>query len=345
MKFRFVNRAPIALCIAVLALLSFGPRAARAQDFYKGKTVTIFVGFEPGASYDFYGRLLGRHLGKHLPGNPTVIVSSMPGAGGLRAANHLYAVAPRDGTAIGIVTLSLWLEEVLGNSAVKYKTDQFNWIGRVSDVVGVIMTWNTSKSKVAADLRTHEIPIATTGPGSTTYGYSLLLNAFANTRFKIVSGYQGSAPSMLAMERGEVEAATTDWNLLRTGKADWLRDKTVNVLLLHSGKRLAELPDVPAAAEMADTPEGKEILTLYASGQDIVGRSFLAPPGLPAARVAELRAAFDATMKDPELKAEIMTAGADFNPLTGVELQQRLTDLGKTSPAVLARMKEVLSAP
>ena len=115
--------------------------------------------------------------------------------------------------------------------------------------------------------------------------------------------------------------------------------------LSHALKRLAELPDVPAAAEIADTPEGKEILTLYASGQDIVGRSFLAPPGLPAARVAELRAAFDATMKDPELKAEIMTAGADFNPLTGVELQQRLTDLGKTSPAVLARMKDVLSAP
>jgi tripartite-type tricarboxylate transporter receptor subunit TctC len=330
--------------MAFSALSAFGPRTVSAQEFYKGRTVTIFVGFEPGASYDFYGRLLARHIGKHLPGSPTVIVSSMPGAGGLRAANHLFAVAPRDGTAIGIVTLSLWLEEVLGNPAVKYKTEEFNWIGRVSDVVGVIMTWNTSKTKVASDLRTREIPIATTGPGSTTYGYSLLLNAFASTRFKIVSGYQGSAPSMLAMERGEVEAATTDWNLLRTGKADWLREKTVNVLLLHSSKRLAELPDVPAAAEMAETSEGRQILTLYASGQDIVGRSFLAPPGLPAARVAELRAAFDATMIDPDLKSEITTAGADFNPLTGVELQQRLTELGKTPPTLLARMKGVLAA-
>lgn len=337
-------RTAFFLCVTALTMLSFGHREARAQEFYKGKTVTVFVGFEPGASYDFYGRLLARHIGKHLPGNPTVIVSSMPGAGGLRAANHLFAVAPRDGTAIGIVTLSLWLEEVLGNSAVKYKTDQFNWIGRVSDVVGVIMTWNTSKVKIASDLRLHEVPIATTGPGSTTYGYSLLLNAFANTRFKIVSGYQGSAPSMLAMERGEVEAATTDWNLLRTGKADWLRDKTVNVLLLHSSKRLAELPDVPAAAEMAETSEGRQILTLYASGQDIVGRSFIAPPGLPASRLAELRAAFDAAMNDPELKAEIATAGADFNPMTGVDLQQRLTELGNTSPALLTRMKEVLSA-
>lgn len=344
MKTWFGGRTPFAILIAALALLTLGPSAGSAQEFYKGKTVTVFVGFEPGASYDFYGRLLARHIGKHLPGNPTVIVSSMPGAGGLRAANHLFAVAPRDGTAIGIVTLSLWLEEVLGNPAVKYKTEEYNWIGRVSDVVGVIMSWNTSKTKIASDLRMHEIPIATTGPGSTTYGYSLLLNAFANTRFKIVSGYQGSAPSMLAMERGEVEAATTDWNLLRTGKSDWLRDKTVNVLLLHSGKRLAELPDVPAAAEMAETPEGRQILTLYASGQDIVGRSFLAPPGLPPARVAELRAAFDAAMNDPELKAEIATAGADFNPLTGVELQQRLTELGKSPPALLARMKEVLSA-
>ena len=338
------RRAASALLVIALAMSSARPIAASAQEFYKGKTLTIFVGFEPGASYDFYGRLLSRHIGKHLPGNPTVIVSSMPGAGGLRAANHLFTIAPRDGTAIGIVTLSLWLEEVLGNPAVRYKTEQFNWVGRISDVVGVIMTWNTSNVKSAADLSRREIPIATTGPGSMTYGYSMLLNAFADSRFKIVAGYQGSAPSLLAMERGEVEAATTDWNLLRTGKADWLRDKTVNVLLLHSSKRLAELPDVPAAAEIAKTDEGKQILTLYASGQDIVGRSFLAPPGLPPIRIAELRAAFDAAMNDPELKAEIATSGADLNPLTGAELQQRLMELSKTPPALLARMKEVLSA-
>lgn len=345
MKEAIFSRIGLALSCALAFALVITPRAVQAQEFYKGKTITIFVGFEPGASYDFYGRLLGRHIGKHLPGNPTVIVSSMPGAGGLRAANHLFALAPRDGTAIGIVTLSIWLEEVLGNPAVKYKTDQFNWIGRVADVVGVIMTWNTSSVKTAADLRSREVPIATTGPGSTTYGYSLLLNEFAKTRFKIVSGYQGSAPSLLAMERGEVEAATTDWNLLRTGKSDWLRDKTVHVLLLHSGKRLKDLPDVPAAGEIAETAEGRQILDLYASGQDIVGRSFLAPPGLPAERVKELRAAFDAAMKDPELKAEIETAKADFNPLTGTELQQRLSELAKTSPAILARMKAVLANP
>jgi tripartite-type tricarboxylate transporter receptor subunit TctC len=272
-----------------------------------------------------------------------VVVSSMPGAGGLRAANYLFAAAPRDGTAIGIVTLSLWLEEVLGNPSVKYKTSQFNWIGRASDVVGVVMSWNTSPVKVAADLKTHETPLATTGPGSTTYGFSVLLNALAGTRFKIVSGYQGSAPSMLAMERGEVEAATTDWNLLRTGRGDWLRDGKVNLLMLHSNVRLKTFPNVPYAAELGETPEGKQVLSLYASGQDIVGRSFLAPPGLPPARVAELRHAFDQAMADPELKAEIDTAQADFNPLSGAELQQRLADLGQTSPALLARMKGLLA--
>jgi len=333
----------IVVCLAVLAALGVGPRAAGAQEFYKGKIVTVYVGFDPGASYDFYGRLLAQHIGKYLPGKPTVVVSSMPGAGGLRAANYLYAAAPRDGTAIGIVTLSLWLEEALGNPSVKYKTDQFNWIGRVSDVVGVVMSWNTSKTKTAADLTTREIPLATTGPGSTTYGFSLLLNTFANTRFKIISGYQGSAPSMLAMERGEVEAATTDWNLLRTSRADWLRDKKVNVLLLHANKRLKELPDAPYAAELAVSPEGRQILSLYASGQDIVGRSFLAPPSLPAARVAELRSAFDAAMSDPELKADIDAARADFNPLTGTEIQQQLSVLDKTPPAILARMKAALA--
>jgi tripartite-type tricarboxylate transporter receptor subunit TctC len=145
------------------------------------------------------------------------------------------------------------------------------------------------------------------------------------------------------MERGEVEAATTDWNLLRTAKSDWLRDKSVNVLLLHSGKRLTALPDVPAAVEVAETQEGQDIIRLYTSGQDIVGRSFLAPPTLPKARVDELRAAFELAMKDPDLLAEIKTANADYNPLTGLELQKQLADLDQTQPSLLARMKQVLS--
>lgn len=333
-------------CVAGLtgaALISSSVPDAAAQDYYKGKTLTIYIGFEPGGSYDYYGRLLARHIGKHLPGAPTVVASSMPGAGGLRAANYLFAAAPKDGTAIGIVTQTLPLEELLGNAAVKYKTVDFNWIGRVTDVAGIMMSWHTSQSKTPADLARRETPIATTGPGSVTFGFPVLLNALGNTRFKVVSGYQGAAAGMLAMERGETEASTTDWNTLRTAKADWLRDKKVNLLMLYAGSRIKERPEVPYAAEFATNADGRQILALYASGQDVIGRSFLAPPAMPAARVAELRQAFNRAMADLELKAEIDKSTADFNPVAGEVLQQQVAALTKAPPALVSRMKELLT--
>ena len=339
---RRTGRATAAI---VATLCAIDLPVASAQDHYKGKTVTVFVGFEPGGSYDFYGRLLARHIGKHLPGTPTVVASSMPGAGGIRAANHLFSAAPKDGTAIGIVTQTLSLEELLGNAAVRYKADQFTWIGRVTDVVGIMMSWHTSPTRTPADLTKRETPIATTGPGSVTYGFPKLLNGLGSTRFKIVSGYQGAAGGMLAMERGETEAATTDWNTLRTAKADWLKDKKVNLLMVYAGSRAKDLPEVPAPAEFASTAEGKQILTVYASGQDVIGRAFLAPPALPAERTAELRKAFDAAMADPELKAEIDRSTADFNPMPGAELQKRVVELANVPPVLVAKMKTMLSAP
>ncbi len=330
--------------LAVTASLACAAPVALAQDFYKGKTLTIYIGFEPGGSYDYYGRLLARHLGRHLPGTPTVIASSMPGAGGLRAANYLFAAAPKDGTAIGIVSQALVQEEALLNAAVQFKSAQFNWIGRATDVVGIMMSWHTSQTRTPADLTRRETTIATTGPGSTTFGFPMLTNAFGDTRFKIISGYQGAASGMLAMERGETDASTTDWNTLRTSKADWLRDKKVNLLMVYAGSRSKDLPDVPAASEFSKTAEGREILTYYASGQDVIGRAFLAPPSIPADRVSELRKAFDAAMADAELKAEIDRSTADFNPMSGAELQKQVAALANVPPALISRMKDALSA-
>lgn len=315
---------------------------AFAQEFYRGKTVNIFIGFAAGGSYDYYGHLLARHLGRHLPGNPNVVANSMPGAGSLRAANHLFAVAPKDGTALAIVTQTLPLEEVLGNPGVKYRSSEFNWIGRATNVVDIVMTWHTSKTRNVEDLRRIETPIATTGGGSPTDGFPRLLNALGGTKFRMVSGYQGSAAGMLAMERGETDASSTSWGTLQFNKGEWLRDKRVNLLLFYMGERIAQGPDVPAAGELGLTEEGRQILKLYASGAD-VGRSFIAPPGVPAERVAELRRAFDRTMADPALRDEVKKANTDLAPLPGEVMQTMVEDILRSPSALVDRMKNILS--
>jgi tripartite-type tricarboxylate transporter receptor subunit TctC len=315
---------------------------AAAQEFFRGKTVNIYIGFGAGGSYDFYGHLMARHLGKHLPGNPVVVANSMPGAGSLRAANFLFTVAPKDGTALGIVTQTLPLEEVLGNPGAKYRSAEFNWIGRVTNVADIVMTWHTSKTRNIDDLRRIETPIATTGPGSPTDGFPRLLNALAGTKFKLVSGYQGSTAGMLAMERGETDASSTSWGTLTSRRSDWLRDKRVNLLLFYMGERFPEAPDVPAAGEMGLTEEGRQILKLYASGADI-GRSFIAPPGVAAERVAELRRAFDLAVADPALREEIRKANADLEPLSGAAMQKMVEDILKSPPALVERMKNIIA--
>ena len=329
----------------LLAALGAMQNDARAQqEFYRGKTVNLYIGFAPGGSYDYYGRLVARHIGKHLPGAPTVVPNSMPGAGSLRAANFLYTVAPKDGTALGIVTQTLPLEEALGNQGAKYKANEFAWIGRVTDVSDVAIGWHTAKAKTAADLRTIESVMANTGPGSTTYGFPKLLNALAGTKFILVRGYPGSTQAMLAMEQGEADSASTSWNTLRTSKASWVRDKQVNVLVMYTSARIKALPDAPAAPELATSEEGRRILAYYASSADI-GRSFIAPPGLSPERLNDLRTAFDRTMQDPELKAEIDKTNSDLEPMSGAELQKVVKEITEFPPALVARMEAILTAP
>lgn len=338
-KSPFARLRSTALAIAA-ATICVAPAAA--QEFFRGKTVNIYIGFGAGGSYDFYGHLMARHLGKHLPGNPVIVANSMPGAGSLRAANFLFTVAPKDGTALGIVTQTLPLEEVLGNPGAKYRSAEFNWIGRVTNVADIVMTWHTSKTRNIDDLRRIETPIATTGPGSPTDGFPRLLNALAGTKFKLVSGYQGSTAGMLAMERGETDAASTSWGTLKSRRSDWLRDKRVNLLLFYMGERIAEAPDVPAAGEMGLTEEGRQILKLYASGADI-GRSFIAPPGVPAERVAELRRAFDLAVADPALREEVRKSNADLEPLSGAAMQKMVESILKSPPALVERMKSIIA--
>jgi tripartite-type tricarboxylate transporter receptor subunit TctC len=312
------------LTIATLAvILAMLPRAGSAQSadpFFKGKTINIYIGFGPGGTYDYYGRLVARFLGRHIPGEPSVVAQSMPGSGSLRAANFLFGAAPKDGTALGVITQTTALEDALRSPGAKFKAAEFNWIGRMTAILEVHFTWKTSKGKTIEDARQHEIPVAGTGAGSPSEGYPKLLNAFAGTKFKIVSGYPSSTAGMLAMERGEVDGALTSWNTLKRTRQQWLQNRDINVLVQYGPKRHADMPNIPTVLEIAKTPEGRAALAFYISGAEL-GRSLAAPPGLPPDRVKILRAAFDAMLKDREFLAEIEKSGQEFYPASGEQVQ------------------------
>ncbi len=335
------TRTVAAAALTLAALMPVTAQAQSPEQFYRGKTVNIYIGFAPGGSYVYYGRLLSRHMGKHLPGQPTVVAQSMPGAGSFKAANYVYNVAPKDGTGMGIVSQTMALEEALGTPGIQYKSAEFNWIGRVTNIIEITLVWETSKAKTVQDAMKNDIPVASTGPGSPSMGYPLLVNAVSGTRFKIITGYPGSNDGMLAMERGEVDGALTSWNTIKVSKQHWLQDKKINILIQYAYERSPELPNVPTVVEMGKTDADRQMLSFYASGGEI-GRSFLATPGIPADRVKVMRAAFDATMQDPDFKAEIAKSNSEFNPLPGDQVQQLIANMAKAPPAMIARMAEVL---
>ena len=330
--------------VVVGAALLFGStvasHAAEAEAYYRGKTVIVYIGFAPGGSYDYFGRLVARHLGKHLPGNPTVIAESMPGAGSFSAANYLYARAPRDGTALGIVSQTVAIEEALGTSGVQYKVSQFNWIGRATSVNEVSLTFHSSNTQTIRDAIAHETTMASTGAGSPSETYLKLLNAVAATKFKLVGPYPASNDAMLAMERGEVDGAFTSYNTLKVSRQDWLRDKKINILVQY-GERSADLPDVPYAVDLAKTEADRQLLAFYVSSEQI-GRAFLAPPETPADRIAILRKAYDETMWDAQLLAEIDQSHSEFSPLSGDKLQRLVASTADVPPAIVARIRGII---
>jgi tripartite-type tricarboxylate transporter receptor subunit TctC len=325
--------------LAVAALSS--PSVAQPDFSYAGKTINLYIGFAPGGSYDFYGRLVARYMGKHLPGNPTIIAQNMPGAGSLLAANYLYKVAPKDGTALGVLTQSIAVEEALKTPGVQYRSAEFNWIGRMTAILEVTLTAPKSKVRTIEDARRVETPVAGTGPGSPSEGYPKLLNALAGTKFKIISGYPGSTQGMMAAEAGEVDGALTSWNTLKRMKAAWLANREIGLLVQYALARHPDMPDVPTVVELGKTDEAKQILTFYASGAE-VGRSLAAPPGVPPERVRLLRAAFDAMLKDPEFLGEVEKTKLEFQPASGEELERLIHNTANAPPQLIEKMQLIL---
>jgi tripartite-type tricarboxylate transporter receptor subunit TctC len=325
-----------ALLLILLAATLAGPAHGQATI---DKPVTIYVAGTAGGGIDLYARLLARHLGRHIAGQPNVTVQVMPGAGGIRAAAYLATQAPRDGTAITTFAGGPVLEPLIGGRNPGYSMNDFTWIGAITKDVALCLAWGASPFKTIDDVRQREMVVAGTGAGSETDTWPIILNDVLGTRFKVVTGYLGSQETIMAVERGEAHGRCVfSLSALKTAKPDWLRDGKINLLLQIALRKSAELPDVPLLSDLLTNDDDRAMIALLA-GPTGMARSFAAPPGLPVDKAALLRRAFDATMKDDAFLAEAGKMQADVAPTTGEEVQQIVMRMYDTPRPVVERLK------
>lgn len=313
-------------------------------SFYRGKTVTINVGYTAGGGYDVYARLLARHIGRHIPGNPTVIVQNQPGAGSILAANTLFNTAPKDGTVMATFGRGLPAEELLGVEGVQYKSAQFSWIGSMNEEVSVCVSKADSPVKTFRDAFTTPLKIGGIGPGSDTDFFPKFLNGLLGTKFDIAAGYPGGNDINVAMERGEVQGRCGwSWTSVTTGRPQWLQEpRYINILVQMSLNKHPDLPDVPLVTEFAQNEEQRQLMRVVFSRQ-AMGRPFAAPPGIPPDRLAALRYAFDQAVRDPALLAEAARSGdAEINPVSGAEISTIVGEVLATPAGQVQRLKEIL---
>ena len=329
----------VATSLGLAAGVLLSENAAWAQDeFYKGKRIDVYVGSDVGGAYDGYARLVARHMGKHIPGNPGAIVKNMPGAGGMRLANYISTLARPDGTEIAILNQGVVMSQALNEAGVQYDARRLNWIGSTHSSVNVAFAWHTAPVKTIQDAQKHELIVGTTGAGSATSFYPELMNQFLGTKFKVIGGYKGNNDMFIAIERGEVNGrGAYNWANLRD-QTDWVRDKKVNVLVQMGADRAPDLPDVPLMHELAKDAADREVLE-FVSLSPAMGRPFAAPPELPSERLAILRAAFNATMKDPDFLAEAATAKLEIDPMPGEKLAEIAERTLRVSPDTVRRAK------
>jgi tripartite-type tricarboxylate transporter receptor subunit TctC len=331
------------LSAAALAVLG-GATVAHAQTpeaFYKGKQVRLTIASGSGGGYDTYGRVLARWMPNHVPGKPTFVVQNMDGAGGLKATNYTYAVAPKDGTAFTATYNALTIEPLIGGHGVEYDPLKFNWIGSMGKQQQICTTWHTSPIKTIEDAKTREIVVSSTGATGNSSTLPRLLNELLGTKFKVVNGY-GTSEMRLAVERGEAEGVCgLSYTTLLASSPEWILNKKINILLQTGNARHPAMPDVPLAVEKAPTEEGKSILRLYSTPEE-VGRPFVAPPGVPMDRVNALRRAFDATMTDKGFLADAEKTHLEIDAVTGEDMQKLLEQAYASPPAVIERVRQVV---
>jgi tripartite-type tricarboxylate transporter receptor subunit TctC len=327
-------------------LLCLGATSARAQsdavaDFYRGKTITLTVASGAGGGYDFFARALAKHMGRHIPGSPALIVQNMPGAGGARMVNTLYNVAPQDGTALGVPLAPTAQAQVLDPAPIKYDARKIHWLGNLENSVGILFVWHESPTRTIADAMKRTTPLAGSGKSSATYQIPVLANALLGTKFNVVLGYTGAADMELAIERREVDGRAAVWQTLHISQPQWFKEGKVRIIVQSVLKRAPQLPDVPTYVELAKTEEARRIFEFIAL-QNVTGRTLIAPPGVPKDRVTALRRAFDAVLKDPVMLSEMTRAGMVIEATTGEEVQAVVERMIATPPGIVDRMRKLL---
>ncbi len=325
---------PFLLLIPALMAASAAAEEAPAS----GHTISVVVGFSPGGAYDLYARILAKHMGQHLPGNPTLVVQNMPGAGGIKVSNYLYQVAPKDGSVFGTFARGVVIGPMFGRGA--FDATKLSWIGSITDDVNVCLAWHTSAVKTWSDLLTKPFTVAGQGPQADPNIYANVVKNLFGAPIKIVNGYPGSNEIVLAMERGEVDGVCAlSYSTVRTTLGDKIANKDMVIVFQAGLKKAAELADVPLLLDAARDDRQRSILTLI-SGVQAMARPFVAPPGLPPARLEELRAAFDETMADSSFLEEARKLNLQVNPASGKDVQALVAALYATPLDIVAQAKK-----
>jgi tripartite-type tricarboxylate transporter receptor subunit TctC len=316
-------------------------QAQSPAEFYKGKTVELYIGYSVGGGYDVYARMLARYMGKHIPGNPTIVPKNMEGAGSLRMTQWLYNVAPKDGTVFGTIGRGTAFNPILGLPGA-FDATKFTWIGSANDEVSICATLDAAGVTKFDELKTKPISVGGTGASDDTVQFPKILNSVLGTKMKIVSGYPGGNDAVLAMERGEVDGRCGwSWSSVKATHPSWVAEKKLNVLIQLALEKHPEMPDVPLVTDLAQTEEQKQILRLIFARQ-VMGRPFLAPPGVPQDRAEALRKAFMDTMDDKEFLAEADKAGLEITPVSGEKIQKLVEDVYKTPPEIAKKAAAII---
>ena len=322
-------------------LLTTPGAAQTVAEFYAGRQVNIIVGFNPGGAYDPYSRTLARHLPRHLPGAPSIVIKNMQGAGSVIAANHLYNVAPRDGSELGVISGGAALEPVYGKKTAQFDGRQFTWLGSANEEIAGCLAWHDTPFKTVDDLFKHEM--ITGASGASNLEFPTAMNMVLGTKMKLVRGYRGPANILIALERGEVQGMCGMVNtIVSTQRPDWLRDNKVRILVQIGLERTARMGDRPFVMDYAKSEDDKRVLRMI-FGWTIMGRPFLAPPGIPEDRKAALIKAFDATMRDPAFLEDAAKQRLEIAPTTGAQIDRFLADIYDMPKPLIERAAKILT--
>ena len=323
------------LCVGVLVLAS--PADAQSvAEFYKGKSIDVYISTSVGGGYDSYARILSRHMGRYIPGNPRLVPTNMPGGGGIRLANFLYNAAPKEGTAFGIFNRGVAFDPVLGNKAAQFDSTRFNWLGSTNNEISVCAAWHTAGINQWEDVLTRELVVGATGPSADTFQFPKIANAVLGTRFKIITGYPGGNDIDLAIERGEVQGRCGwSWTSAKATRRHWFERKQVVLLFQMGLDKHPDLPDTPLIMDLAKTEEHRTIFQLMFARQ-VMAWPFAAPPGVPKDRADALRKAFMDTITDKDFLADAAKADMEVRPVSGARIQQLIEDISRT-PEELAQ--------